>query len=206
MRAPINLFFDVTPIGKILNRFSRDLDMLDNEIMYDFGTFLTQVYGALIALFVAAYAVHSIVVVEVVFLGSIIYLFHKTLPAYKEAYRVNMVQFSPIISFFQETISGNTVIRAFSKEETSCDRVIAMLDANCLSNAIICAVWGWYAIRVDLLSVFVLAAGSFAAIWLRGSVDPVLLSLMLQYLLTLQQYCYWGLMMFGEIERKMICV
>jgi ABC-type multidrug transport system fused ATPase/permease subunit len=30
IRAPINLYFDVTPIGKILNRFSKDLQVLDN--------------------------------------------------------------------------------------------------------------------------------------------------------------------------------
>ena len=27
--APINLFFDVTPIGKILNRFSKDITTVD---------------------------------------------------------------------------------------------------------------------------------------------------------------------------------
>lgn len=30
LRAPVNLFFDVTPTGTILNRFSRDLDTVDN--------------------------------------------------------------------------------------------------------------------------------------------------------------------------------
>jgi len=29
LRAPITLYFDVTPIGRILNRFSNDLDQVD---------------------------------------------------------------------------------------------------------------------------------------------------------------------------------
>ena len=71
------------------------------------------------------------------------------------------------------------MIRAFEKEETSSQRVIGMLNNNCLSNTITTAVWEWYAIRVDLLSMLVLASGCFGAIWLRASVDPVLLALML---------------------------
>ena len=179
MNAPINLFFDVTPIGKILNRFSRDLSMLDEEINYSIGSFLSYLYGAVMALAVAAYAVNYILIIEGIYLCFIIYLFKKVLPAYKDCFRINLIQFSPIISFFQETIVGNTVIRAFGKEETSSERVLIMLNNNCLSNTITSGVWAWYAIRVDLLSMIVLASGSFSAIWLRTSVDPVLLALMI---------------------------
>lgn len=29
LNAPINLYFDITPIGRILNRFSKDLSILE---------------------------------------------------------------------------------------------------------------------------------------------------------------------------------
>ena len=37
MRAPINLFFDVTPTGTIMNRFSKDLNLLDGGTSITFG-------------------------------------------------------------------------------------------------------------------------------------------------------------------------
>jgi ABC-type multidrug transport system fused ATPase/permease subunit len=100
MGAPVNLFFDVTPIGKILNRFSRDMQMLDENINYDLGSFGVFLYNMICCLFVAAYAVHYILVVELIFVIWASYYFKKTLPAYKECFRINMIQFSPIISYF----------------------------------------------------------------------------------------------------------
>ncbi len=42
--APINLYYDVTPIGQILNRFSKDLAVLDTQICYTIGSFLACFY------------------------------------------------------------------------------------------------------------------------------------------------------------------
>lgn len=34
LNAPINLYFDTTPIGRIMNRFSKDLQLI--EVMFNY--------------------------------------------------------------------------------------------------------------------------------------------------------------------------
>ena len=67
-------------------------------------------------------------------------------------------------------------------------------------------VWGWYSLRLIFLSTFVLIAGCVVCVLFRGEIDSVLLSLMLQYLLTLQSYCLEILFFYGEIEMEMVSV
>ena len=115
--APINLFFDVTPIGKILNRFSKDLSVVDEQLFYDFGSFMSQIYQAMASLLVAVIVAPSIIVVIFFFILLGTLLFKYSMQAYKDCYRIEMLCSSPIISLLQETFNGNSVIRAFGKEQ-----------------------------------------------------------------------------------------
>ncbi|CAD7079877.1 unnamed protein product [Hermetia illucens] len=54
MRAPITTFFDITPIGRILNRFSKDIDEIDEELpatVHALTSCLFTVFGCLNMLF-----------------------------------------------------------------------------------------------------------------------------------------------------------
>lgn len=57
LNAPINLYFDVTPAGTILNRFSKDLEQLDGEVFYAFMNLFITMFMA-IAVFVISIIVN----------------------------------------------------------------------------------------------------------------------------------------------------
>lgn len=117
LNAPINLYFDTTPIGRILNRFSKDLSGIEMWMVYIIGTFYVYLYNLLsiIALSVA-------VIPWIIFLFPVIailcwWLFRYTVAGTKEANRVSSVTSSPIVQYLQETISGASTIRAFEKRD-----------------------------------------------------------------------------------------
>lgn len=44
IRAPINLFYDITPIGRIINRLSKDMENIDLELSWLFGSLITYAF------------------------------------------------------------------------------------------------------------------------------------------------------------------
>ena len=97
--APINLYYDVTPIGQILNRFSKDLNVLDSQICFTIGSFCACLYQAIAALLVAVYVVPYIIVAVIIMIVSGVYVFSYVLKGYKDCYRLDAVTKSPILSF-----------------------------------------------------------------------------------------------------------
>lgn len=119
---------------------------------------------------VAAFVVPYIIIVIVLFIISGAWLFSYSIKAYKDCYKLSQVAKSPVISSFQETFTGGSVIRAFGKEEEFRARNLLLIDKIAVANQVTLGVWGWYSIRLVFLSSLVLMAGCVFCILLRGSV------------------------------------
>ena len=121
MKAPV-LFHDTNPVGRILNRFSNDIDIMDNTLP---DTFLEAIQLVL-------YSIGSVVLPTVlnpwVALGSLPLVIAVTLigryyvTSSRELSRLEAQNKSPVLSHFTDTIEGLPTIKAHEMEAFSLDK------------------------------------------------------------------------------------
>ena len=134
LRAPINLYFDVTPIGRILNRFSKDMAVLDTSIFFTISFVYISLIQTISSLVVSSLAVYWIVIpFPIVF---ILYwkLYTFSINSQSQSERLCSLTKSPILSNFSETINGVSTIRCFDKSEEFISRNYEILNKNVLTN------------------------------------------------------------------------
>merc|ERR1719235_2185218 len=116
LRAPM-AFFDTTPIGRLINRFSKDTYTIDETLMNSIYMFLTcfaQVVGKLFLIsFENFYFLVAIIPLALIYLATQRY-YVTTSRALK---RLDSVSRSPIFSHFGESLEGVSTIRAFRAQD-----------------------------------------------------------------------------------------
>ena len=112
MRSPM-IFFDTNPLGRIINRFSADIDSLDMFIPSQIANFVWSLCEVITTFIVIASATPMFLcaIIPVIIVFVIIQrLYIVTSRQLKRLYSVSK---SPIFSHFSETVSGSEIIRAF---------------------------------------------------------------------------------------------
>lgn len=108
-------YMDVTPMGRIINRFTKDSDTLDNEIGDKFAMvayFFSNIAGVLI-LCIIYLPWFAIAIPVLVFLFVVMATFYQA--SGREVKRLEAVQRSHVYNNFNETLTGMETIKAFGK-------------------------------------------------------------------------------------------
>ena len=156
LKAPINLFHDIVPIGQILNRLIFDLDH-SQLIIWTFDTILNSFIGLLSAVYVCyLYNSYSLYVAPILMiLGT--KLVNYFINSARDLNRLDGISRSPAVSLFSETILGITTIRTFKEEDPSKKKFHNRLDGHL---AVMIYKYGgdnWCCIHLDMLSHLYLA-------------------------------------------------
>lgn len=112
MRAPMS-WFNTTPSGRIINRFSKDIDTVDVTIRFNVRLLMVIALRSVTSLILISVgsAFSIILIVPVVLLYFLFQIFY--ISTSRQLKRIESATKSPIYSHFTETIMGTSSIRAF---------------------------------------------------------------------------------------------
>ncbi len=205
--APVR-FFDSTPIGRILNRFSQDVDAIERNLPWSFehtvrGAFLT--LGS-IAVLVTILPLTIVVVVPVILLFLKVQAMYRRCA--REAQRLYSISRSPRFAHFKETLNGLSVIRGLHKGDWFTARFLAVTRQNQRDLHGLISLNRWFSVRVPLVGSLVslsVALGIVVAAH-GGAISAGLAGLVLIYALRFWESLNWAVRSFAEVESRMTSV
>ncbi|KAI2506989.1 ABC transporter [Fragilaria crotonensis] len=151
LRAPV-AFFDVTPVGRILNRFSADMDKIDLQLTQSLGQGISTIFSVLGAIAAIIAATKGTFLVPLIPIGYIYYVIQKWFrKTSTELQRVNSIANSPIFADFSQTLSGTSTIRAYGEESRFFAQCQQSFDTMNASYVLVQLTSNWLGLRLDVL-------------------------------------------------------
>uniref|UniRef100_A0A672I827 ABC-type glutathione-S-conjugate transporter n=1 Tax=Salarias fasciatus TaxID=181472 RepID=A0A672I827_SALFA len=202
MRVPM-IFFDTTPIGRVVNRFAEDIFTIDEAIPNSLRSWILCLLGVLGTLFVICLATPLFTIVLVPL--AIIYYFvgRFYVATSRQLRRLDSVSRSPIYSHFGETVSGLTVIRAYNHQERFLKHNEITIDENVKSVYPWIVSNRWLAIRLEFLGNLVVFFACLFAVISRDSIDSGIVGLSISYIM---QTLNLLVKMTSELETNIVAV
>ena len=145
-------FYDVTPVGRLMNRLTSDIGTVDGDISFQFqmiafGTVLWVSSVVVIASVTPIFLVFSVALTT-----AFVLIFYRFLPTSQSLRRLEMVSLSPLMSNFGALVEGLVTVRAFCAQHRFQDRVIEVVDDFQKMDHFYWTLQAWLAYRFDALS------------------------------------------------------
>ncbi|XP_014741418.1 PREDICTED: canalicular multispecific organic anion transporter 1 isoform X4 [Sturnus vulgaris] len=205
LRAPMS-FFDTTPVGRIVNRFAKDIFTVDETIPTSFRSWLSCFMGIISTLIVICLATPFFAVVIVPL--SIFYYFvlRFYISTSRQLRRLDSVTRSPIYSHFGETVSGLSVIRAYGHQERFLKHNEIIMDINQKSVYSWIISNRWLAIRLEFVGSLVVFFSALLAVIAKGTLEGGIVGLSVSSALNVTQTLNWLVRTSSELETNIVAV
>lgn len=165
-------FFDTNPMGRILNRFSKDVDQMDSMLPVAAQDCLQMLFVALGSLITISVILPWFILPLVPIVVGFVILQRMYKKSSRELKRIEAVSRSPLYAQFVETVNGLSTIRAHKTEGYSLASFTSKVDANHVSYHTFASAGRWLGIRLDALAALVAFSTSLVVLILSPSLNP----------------------------------
>lgn len=207
-RSPMT-FFETTPSGRILNRFSSDIYRVDEVLARTFNMLFTNSARAIFTMVVISTTTPAFLLF-IVPLAWVYFNYQKYyLRTSRELKRLDSITRSPIYAHFQESLGGISTIRAYRQENRFALENEWRMDANLRAYFPSISANRWLAVRLEFIgSIIILAAAGLAIVTVGTGhlLSPGMVGLAMSYALQITQSLNWIVRQTVEVETNIVSV
>ncbi|KAJ5733265.1 hypothetical protein N7533_013712 [Penicillium manginii] len=202
LRAPMS-FFDTTPLGRITNRFSKDIQVMDNELsdaMRIYALTMTMIISVMVLIIVFFYYfVIALVPLFILFLLASNYYRASA----REMKRHEAVLRSMVYARFSEAITGTACIRAYGVESQFRTSIRSSIDTMNGAYFLTFSNQRWLSVRLDAVATALVFVIGVLVVTSRFNVSPSISGLVLSYILAIAQMLQFTVRQLAEVENNM---
>ncbi|ODA81221.1 hypothetical protein RJ55_04185 [Drechmeria coniospora] len=207
-RSPMS-FFDTTPTGRILNRFSSDIYRVDEVLARTFNMLFVNAAKSGFTLVVISVSTPAFIALIIPLSLTYYFIQRYYLRTSRELKRLDSVSRSPIYAHFQESLGGVTTIRAYRQQQRFEMENEWRVDANLRAYFPSISANRWLAVRLEFIgAVVILAAASFSIVSVanHSGLSPGLVGLAMSYALQITSSLNWIVRQTVEVETNIVSV
>ena len=200
-------FFDTTPLGRVIQRFTKDTATLDNTLGQSVSSFVSFFLLLLGTLAVMAWVMPALLPCLIPIGGLYFYVQHFFRPGYREAKRLDGISGSPIYAHFGETLTGISTIRAFGHQRRFIHENESRISVNQRADYTQkCGCERWLPVRLETIGNSIVFVVACLGTWQRGSTYAALVGLTLSYAIDMTGLLSWLIRIVSELESNMVSV
>ncbi|KAK0543049.1 hypothetical protein OC846_006298 [Tilletia horrida] len=208
IRSPLQ-YFEVTPSGRLLNLFSRDINVIDETLPRVIHSAIRTGCVVLGVIIVISYSVPAFIFAIIPLGIGYWFILQYYLSTSRELKRLDSISKSPIFQYFNETLGGLSVIRAFAQENRFISTSDSRVDRNQECYLPTVTSNRWLAVRIEGIGATTILLASILAVFVKvtsGKMDAGLLGLMMSQTLNTTQALNWLVRSFSEVEQNVVSV
>ncbi|KAI8809603.1 P-loop containing nucleoside triphosphate hydrolase protein [Cladochytrium replicatum] len=201
LNSPMS-FFDANPIGRIMNRFSRDVNAIDQRlifVMFLFTLGASGLLGALVGICFASPIMLAVVIPIMVIYWYLLAYYRSTL---RELKRLDSNARSPLYSHISETLAGVSSVRAYGAEARFVEKERDLMDYSTEPFFLRWSAASWIAVRISILASLITLVLGLVGIY-SGGTGTAFIGLGLSYAVTITEQIGTVLEALAMLETEM---
>lgn len=202
LRAPMS-FFDTTPLGRITNRFSKDIDVMDNNLTDSMRMYLLML-GQIIATIglILAYYYYFVAAMVPLMIAFVFAAYYYRASA-REIKRHEAILRSHVFAKFSEAVYGTSTIRAYGVQDHFLKTIRQTIDEFDGAYFLTFSNQRWLSLRLDAIGLIMIFVLGMLVVTSRFTVNPSTGGLVLSYMISIMGMFQFAVRQMAEVENDM---